>query len=38
MKSGFVRAALLSALALTSPLFAFAGGQHLIRNPTKEEM
>lgn len=36
MKSGS-KAVLLSAIVLASPLFSFAGSQHLVRVPTKEE-
>ena len=36
MKS--IRVALISAVLLTSPMLSFAGGQHLIRVPTNDEM
>ncbi len=36
MKSRF-RVALLSALMMTSPLLSFAGGEHVIRTPSKDE-
>jgi len=37
MKSKSVRIALLPALMLMSPVIGFAGGQHLIRVPSKDE-
>jgi hypothetical protein len=37
MKSKSVRIALLPALMLMSPMIGFAGGQHLIRVPSKDE-
>jgi hypothetical protein len=37
MKSQSFRVATLAAAMLTNPLLSFAGGQHLIRTPSKDD-